>query len=68
MTKIHKKPTEDQFENLESWINFYSENKKLPFNKIICSSCRNIFVSMKRARQVVHSLKMQEEGRDSHYL
>jgi hypothetical protein len=47
MTKIHKKPTEDQFENLESWINFYSENKKLPFNKIICSSCRNIFVSMK---------------------
>jgi hypothetical protein len=47
MGRKSKKPTEDQFENLESWIDFYNKNQKLPNDKIICSSCKSIFVSLK---------------------
>lgn len=42
-----KKPTKDQFDSLDAWVSFYVENNKLPYDKIICSSCKNIYVSLK---------------------
>jgi len=44
-TKI-KKISPNQLEDLKSWLNFYNETKKLPYKKIVCSNCKNAYVSV----------------------
>jgi hypothetical protein len=40
MGRPKKKLPKDQFQNLKGWLDFYQENKKLPYNEIICCKCK----------------------------
>lgn len=44
--KVVKIP-DNQIENLSQWLEYYKQNKKLPYNRIICTNCSNDFVSLK---------------------
>lgn len=41
-----KKISPNQIEDLKSWLNFYNENKKLPYKRIVCNNCKNSYVSV----------------------
>jgi hypothetical protein len=44
--KLVKFPA-NQLENLNKWLSYYKEHKKFPHNRIICSHCKEAFVSLK---------------------
>jgi hypothetical protein len=44
--KLVKFPA-NQLENLDKWLSYYKEHKKFPHNRIICSHCKEAFVSLK---------------------
>jgi hypothetical protein len=44
-----KKPTKNQFESFDSWINFYNEKGKLPFGEIVCCECKTFYAKLKGA-------------------
>lgn len=37
----------NQLENLDKWLAYYKEHKKFPHNRVICSYCKDSFVSLK---------------------
>lgn len=37
----------NQIENINQWLAHYKEHKKLPHNRIVCTHCKNEFVSLK---------------------
>jgi len=39
--------SDNQIDHLDEWISYYEENKKLPYNKIICNNCKISFVNLK---------------------
>lgn len=41
------KINENQLEDLKEWLKFYKKNEKLPYSRIICTKCKNDFVSLK---------------------
>lgn len=44
----------DQFEDMKSWLNFYEKNQKFPYDKIICSKCKTIQISLKgRGKKII---------------
>lgn len=46
----------NQFDDIEAWIKEWDKNKKLPHNRIVCSSCKNDFISLKGIG-MVHAMK-----------
>lgn len=56
MARAKKKLPKDQFENLKGWLDFYQENKKLPYNEIICCKCKAYPAKLKGAG-MRHALK-----------
>jgi hypothetical protein len=44
--KLIKFPA-NQLENLKKWLSYYEEHGKLPHNRVICSHCKDAFVSLK---------------------
>jgi hypothetical protein len=42
-----KKINKNQFDSLKEWLEFYNENKKLPYNEIICCECRSYPAKLK---------------------
>jgi len=44
--KIQQKSGGDQFKNLKDWVKFFSENERLPSQKITCSVCKTKQTSM----------------------
>lgn len=55
MAKKNKVPT-DQFKDIKSWLNFYLEHKKLPYNEIVCCKCKSYPAKLKGAG-MRHALK-----------
>jgi hypothetical protein len=44
--KLVKFPA-NQLDNLSKWLDYYKEHRIFPHNRIICSHCKNDFVSLK---------------------
>lgn len=42
-----KKINNNQLESLSQWISYYEENKKLPYDEIICCECKSFTAKMK---------------------
>jgi hypothetical protein len=53
--KLVKFPS-NQLNNLTKWLDYYEEHKKFPHNRIICSHCTTVFVSLKGIA-MKHALK-----------
>jgi hypothetical protein len=49
--KVSKKKVngipDNQIENLSKWLAYHKEHGKLPYNRIICSSCRMDYIGLK---------------------
>ena len=44
----------DQFEDMKKWLNYYETHNKFPHDKIMCSKCKSIQVSLKgRGKKVI---------------
>ena len=53
--KLVKFPS-NQLNNISKWMDYYSEHKKFPHTRIICSHCKSAFVSLKGIA-MKHALK-----------
>jgi hypothetical protein len=51
-----KKIPKDQFQNINLWLDYYKEHKKLPYSEIICGSCKSYPAKLKGAG-MRHALK-----------
>lgn len=54
--KKNIKIADNQIENLSQWLDYYKQNNKLPYNRIICSNCKMDFVSLKGIA-ISHAMK-----------
>ena len=44
----------DQFENINKWLEYYEKHNKFPYDKIMCSKCKSIQVSLKgRGKKII---------------
>jgi hypothetical protein len=37
----------NQFDNIQTWMEFYKEHKKLPYNEILCCECKTFYAKLK---------------------
>jgi hypothetical protein len=44
---IGNKISDNQFEAMGEWLAYYGEHRKLPYNRVICSSCKVLYASLK---------------------
>ena len=42
-----KKLPKNQFDGIKKWLDFYQENKKLPYNEIVCGKCKTYNAKLK---------------------
>lgn len=44
----------DQFEDMKKWLIYYETHNKFPYNKIMCSKCKSIYISLKgRGKKII---------------
>jgi len=44
----------DQFEDIKKWIAYYEKHNRFPYDKIMCSKCKSIQISLKgRGKKII---------------
>jgi hypothetical protein len=55
------KISDNQIDQLDKWLDFYKKNNKFPHKRIICTKCKNIYISIVGAG--LGNLKKQFNGK-----
>lgn len=56
-----KKISDNQIDYIDKWMDFYKKNNKFPHKKIICTKCKNVYISIVGAG--LGNLKKQFNGK-----